>query len=101
MLSQAHTDRHATTDNPVTESSAPVSEVIPFDENEFRKDLTALIPHLRAFARSLCGNAALADDIAQDAMLKAWKSRERFKPGTNLKAPRQKNFREHHGNWRF
>jgi RNA polymerase sigma-70 factor (ECF subfamily) len=28
----------------------------------------------------------LADDVAQDAMLKAWKARDRFKPGSNLKA---------------
>jgi len=47
----------------------------PLDENLFREELTALIPHLRAFARSLCGNHALADDVAQDAMLKAWKAR--------------------------
>jgi RNA polymerase sigma-70 factor (ECF subfamily) len=58
----------------------------PLDENLFRQELTALIPHLRAFSRSLCGNATLADDVAQDAMLKAWKSREKFKPGSNLKA---------------
>ena len=58
----------------------------PLDENLFRQELTALIPHLRAFARSLCGNATLADDVAQDAMLKAWKAREKFKPGSNLKA---------------
>lgn len=58
----------------------------PLDENLFRQDLTELIPHLRAFARSLCGDATLADDVAQDAMLKAWKSRDRFKPGSNLKA---------------
>lgn len=56
-------------------------------EDAFRDELTSLIPHLRAFARSLCGgNAALADDIAQDAMLKAWKARERFQPGSNMKA---------------
>lgn len=58
----------------------------PLDENLFRQELVELIPHLRAFARSLCGNATLADDVAQDAMLKAWKSREKFKPGSNLKA---------------
>ncbi len=58
----------------------------PLDENLFKQELTALIPHLRAFARSLCGNATLADDVAQDAMLKAWKSRDKFKPGSNLKA---------------
>lgn len=58
----------------------------PLDENLFRQELTELIPHLRAFARSLCGNATLADDVAQDAMLKAWKARDKFKPGSNLKA---------------
>lgn len=56
------------------------------DEDQFREDLTALIPHLRAFSRSLCGNATLADDVAQDALLKAWKARDKFKPGSNLKA---------------
>lgn len=62
-------------------------EPIPvLDEEAFREDLTALIPHLRAFSRSLCGNATLADDVAQDALLKAWKARDKFKPGSNLKA---------------
>lgn len=58
----------------------------PLDEDLFREELTALIPHLRAFSRSLCGNPTLADDVAQDAMLKAWKARAKFKPGSNLKA---------------
>jgi len=57
-----------------------------FNEAEFKAELTALIPHLRAFSRSLCGNAALADDVAQDALLKAWNARERYIPGSNLKA---------------
>jgi len=61
-------------------------EKIEFDEVAFKKDLTELIPHLRAFSRSLCGNATLADDVAQDALLKAWNARERFIPGSNLKA---------------
>ncbi|GHA84634.1 DNA-directed RNA polymerase sigma-70 factor [Algimonas arctica] len=58
----------------------------PLDEDLFRQELTALIPHLRAFSRSLCGDATLADDVAQDAMLKAWKARSKFKPGSNMKA---------------
>lgn len=57
-----------------------------YSEADFKRDLTALIPHLRAFSRSLCGNATLADDVAQDALLKAWNARERFIPGSNLKA---------------
>ena len=56
------------------------------DDSEFKNELAALIPHLRAFARSLCGNAALADDLAQEAMLKAWKARASYQAGTNIKA---------------
>jgi RNA polymerase sigma-70 factor, ECF subfamily len=56
------------------------------DDHAFKSELASLIPHLRAFARSLCGDAALADDLAQDAMLKAWKARASFEPGSNMKA---------------
>lgn len=63
-----------------------MGNMAPLSDLEFKKQLTELIPHLRAFARSLCNNAALADDLAQDAMLKAWKSRASYQPGTNMKA---------------
>lgn len=56
------------------------------DDQAFKTELAELIPHLRAFARSLCGNATAADDLAQEAMLKAWKARESYQAGTNLKA---------------
>ena len=56
------------------------------DDAAFKRELTDLIPHLRAFARSLCGDPTLADDLAQDAMLKAWNARESFEAGTNMKA---------------
>jgi RNA polymerase sigma-70 factor (ECF subfamily) len=56
------------------------------DATTFEADLTALIPHLRAFGRSLCGAAAEGDDLAQEALAKAWASQSRFEPGTNLKA---------------
>jgi RNA polymerase sigma-70 factor (ECF subfamily) len=58
----------------------------PARDETFRKELAALIPHLRAFARTLCGDPAAADDLAQDAMLKAWAARESFELGTNMKA---------------
>ncbi|MEM1106933.1 MAG: sigma-70 family RNA polymerase sigma factor [Pseudomonadota bacterium] len=58
----------------------------PNDDRAFKAELASLIPHLRAFARSLCGDATLADDLAQDAMLKAWKARASYKPGSNMKA---------------
>src|SRR4030081_1549311 len=55
-------------------------------DRAFQTELVALIPHLRAFARTLCGNAAAADDLAQDTVLKAWDARETFSMGTNMKA---------------
>lgn len=67
-------------------TSASDEDKPEFNEAVFKQELTALIPHLRAFSRSLCGNATLADDVAQDALLKAWNARERFIPGSNMKA---------------
>ena len=55
-------------------------------EAAFETELVALIPHMRAFARSLAGDAAAGDDLAQDALIKAWRNRASFEPGTNLKA---------------
>ncbi|MGE5500465.1 MAG: sigma-70 family RNA polymerase sigma factor [Ignavibacteriales bacterium] len=55
-------------------------------DNIFRKELVALIPHLRAFARTLTGDPTAADDLAQDAMMKAWDARQSFQLGTNMKA---------------
>ena len=55
-------------------------------DNEFKAELTALIPQMRAFARSLCRDAVAADDLAQDALLKAWNNRDSYQPGTNMKA---------------
>jgi RNA polymerase sigma-70 factor (ECF subfamily) len=53
---------------------------------DFKAELLGLIPFLRAFARSLCGNQETADDLAQETLVKAWQSRDTFIPGTNLKA---------------
>lgn len=49
-------------------------------------DLIALIPQMRAFARSLCRDRTQADDLTQDALVNAWRCRARFTPGTNLRA---------------
>jgi RNA polymerase sigma-70 factor (ECF subfamily) len=52
----------------------------------FRAELTALIPHMRAFAKSMCGDPTAGDDLAQDALLKAWTAHASYVPGTNMKA---------------
>jgi len=56
------------------------------DDNAFKTELVALIPHLRAFARTLTGDPTAADDLAQDAMMKAWDARASYQMGTNMKA---------------
>ena len=55
-------------------------------DTDFQTELLKLIPHMRAFARSLCGDRELGDDIAQDALERALKSAASFTPGTNMKA---------------
>ena len=41
---------------------------------------------MRAFAISLCGNRDRADDLVQEALVKAWNHLNSFEQGTNLKA---------------
>ena len=53
---------------------------------QFRGELLGTLPHLRAFARGLCGRPDYADDLAQEAAIKAWTARERYTPGTNMRA---------------
>jgi len=57
----------------------------PTDEAQFRADLTAVIPSLRAYARSLCYNRELADDLTQEALTKGWAARKSFMPGSNFR----------------
>lgn len=56
------------------------------DDDAFKKELVALIPHIRAFARTLTGDATAADDLAQEALMKAWDARASYQMGTNMKA---------------
>src|SRR5260221_3371473 len=58
----------------------------PARDEAFKSELEGLIPHLRAFARTLTGDATAADDLAQDAMLKAWDARASYRMGPNMKA---------------
>jgi len=53
---------------------------------DIKMELVGLMPNLRAFARSLCSNAALADDLVQESLLKALANIDRFEPGSNLRA---------------
>ncbi len=77
-MTQAVTDVSTPTAPP---PAAPVAA-----PEDFRRDLLAAIPALRGFARGLCGNRDLADDLAQDALAKAWAARDSYMPGTHFRA---------------
>lgn len=49
-------------------------------------DILACLPHLRAFARSLTGDRDRADDLVQDAVLRALSASTQYTQGTNFKA---------------
>src|SRR5438132_13741432 len=61
-------------------------EHVALSDSEFKSQLAAVIPHLRAFGRSLSGSRDLADDLVQETLLKAWAARQRFQAGTNMRA---------------
>jgi len=56
------------------------------DAEANHRQLLALAPHLKAFAISLCHSADRADDLVQTTLLKAWRHRNDFVAGTNMKA---------------
>ena len=54
--------------------------------DDLRRQVAALLPELRAFARFLARDRTLADDIVQDAVVRALQALHQFQIGTNLKA---------------
>nr|MEA2798855.1 polymerase sigma-70 factor, subfamily [Phenylobacterium sp.] len=55
-------------------------------KDDFRDLMLAEIPRLRASAVALTGSAVEADDLVQDALVRAWRFRDRYILGTNLAA---------------
>jgi RNA polymerase sigma-70 factor, ECF subfamily len=58
----------------------------PPDNRPVRDVMLAAVPSLRAFAISFCGNIDRADDLVQEALLRAWANLDSFEPGTNMPA---------------
>jgi RNA polymerase sigma factor (sigma-70 family) len=74
------------TDENEDDNETPHVEWAPLPDDEFKDQLAQVIPHLRAFGRSLSGSRDLADDLVQETLLKAWAARKRFQAGTNMRA---------------
>lgn len=51
-----------------------------------KREIAALIPALRAFARTLVRNPFDADDLVQETLMKGIANSHRFQPGTSLKS---------------
>ncbi len=64
----------------------PADERVALPDAEFKAQLAQVIPHLRAFGRSVSGSRDLADDLVQETLMKAWAARARFQAGTNMRA---------------
>jgi len=64
------------------------SESVPgvLDAGRFSERVDALRPELRRAALRFAGNEADADDLLQEAVLRAWTFRRGFAPGTNFRA---------------
>lgn len=68
----------------ISKTEEPAKE--PAASSQIIADLLAVIPNLRAFAVSLCGNLDHADDLVQETLVKAWSNIGSFVEGTNLRA---------------
>ena len=77
-------DEHDEQTGDAVDAAAP--EHVPLSDLEFKAELAKVIPHLRAFGRSVSGSRDLADDLVQETLMKAWAARQRFQAGTNMRA---------------
>jgi RNA polymerase sigma factor (sigma-70 family) len=71
---------------PAKDEGQPPAEHESLSDGDFKDQLALVIPHLRAFGRSLSGNRDTADDLVQETLMKAWAARKRFQAGTNMRA---------------
>lgn len=87
MTAAAESGRFSVNDEVEVDSELETRpEPVPLPDDEFKVQLAQVIPHLRAFGRSLSGNRDTADDLVQETLLKAWAARKRFQAGTNMRA---------------
>ncbi len=54
--------------------------------NDLHRSIIEQLPHLRAFAVLLTHDRSFADDLVQEAVVRALAHADQFQPGTNFKA---------------
>jgi RNA polymerase sigma-70 factor (ECF subfamily) len=72
--------------NPALASTVTDVPTALWARRAFEKQLLNIVPDMRAFARFLVRNPTDADDLVQDAIIRALKSYHQFDLGTNIKA---------------
>ena len=55
-------------------------------QTDFKDALIDTLPSLRAFAKTFQRDPSRAEDLVQEAIVKAWTKREQFTMGTNMRA---------------
>ncbi len=70
----------------VLSRQADLSSEAGTDRDTLHREMSVLLPELRGFARFLTRDAAAADDLVQDTLVRALAAVAQFQPGTNLKA---------------
>lgn len=83
QLGPSATDRFA---DLLTRLDAALGDARDRNDAAFQGLLLAVVPALRRFALSLARDASAADDLVQETLLRAWRNRARFEPGTNFEA---------------
>ncbi len=66
------------------DASSPAALPSGLTDAEFKAKLLDVIPRLRTQARSLTRDRTAADDLVQDALVRAWTKRASFREGTNF-----------------
>jgi RNA polymerase sigma-70 factor (ECF subfamily) len=72
--------------NSVPADAVAEASAVLWARRAFEKQLLNIVPDMRAFARFLVRNPTDADDLVQDAIVRALKSSHQFDLGTNIKA---------------
>jgi len=73
-------------DREETGAESPAVELVALSDDEFKDELARVIPHLRAFGRSLSGNRDLADDLVQETLIAVHTRRATYDRGRPFRA---------------